>query len=66
MNSANYNELKTKTKIERQLDDAINNINELTSKELFDSKRKNDILDECKALKNALQSLFDLYGENVI
>ena len=66
MNSANYNELKTNTKIERQLDDVINNINELTSKELFDSKRKNNILDECKALKNALQSLFDLYGENVI
>ncbi len=55
-----------KTKLQRQLDDAIKNINELTNKDLFETSRKNNIIDECNALKNALQRLFDLYGENVI
>ena len=66
MNPVNYNEVKMKTKLQRQLDDAIKNINELTNKDLFETSRKNNIIDECNALKNALQRLFDLYGENVI
>ena len=65
MNSSNYNEIRTKTKIEHQLDSAIKSISELASKDLLDSGKKSNIVDECNALKKALQDLFDLYGEKV-
>ena len=42
MNPVNYKEAKIKTKLERQLDDAIKNINELTNKDLFETNRKNN------------------------
>ena len=32
----------------------------------MDTERKTNLVDECRALKKALQDLFDLYGDSVL
>lgn len=65
MNAVKYKEVSTKTKIENQLEDAIKNINSYCSKDLFDSNSSKSLIDECNAVRKALQDLFNLYGDEV-
>lgn len=66
MNQGDYKEIKNKTKLERQLDDSIKSIHSIAGQDLFESSRKNFLLDECNALRSALQDLLKYYPENVI
>lgn len=65
MSSAQYFDAKSRVKLEHQLEDAIKNVHSLTSQDLFDSERKKFLVDECNALRIALQDLLKSYPDNV-
>lgn len=65
MNSAIfYKEIRTKTNLQNQLDETLNNITKI-SFENTSSERKNRLYEECDAVRRALVDLFNSYGTKV-
>lgn len=65
LNPIDHNEIKHRVQLESQLEDALKSIGLLTNSGLSDTIENNRIVEECQAVRKALQDLFDSYSDNV-
>ena len=57
-----YKEIRTKTNIQKQLDETLDQITKSSTFENDNTDRKNRLQDECNALRKALVDLFNSYN----
>ncbi len=66
MSPISYSEAKNRTYLQNQLNDVVTGIFSSSDVLTFDKESKNKLIEECNALKNAMQDLFKSYESRVI